>query len=178
MREHFNRIVDRIIRGLGTPTALAIAALTIIVWAITGPLFHFSDTWQLAINTGTTIVTFLMVFVIQNAQNRDAKAVHIKLDELITAIDGARNKLVMAELQTEEEQDREIERLTRVARRAAKQPTPETIADLADASDKAARTTGKAHATKRARAAVTKHKPPSAAASSAPRPRAVPKSAA
>ena len=85
----------------------------ILVWAITGPLFGFSDTWQLVINTGTTIVTFLMVFVIQNAQNRDAKAVHIKLDELLRAVEGASNRFVVAEHLTEEEQDgnREVDRL-------------------------------------------------------------------
>lgn len=79
---------------LGSPWAFVIALLIIVVWAATGPTFHYSDTWQLIINTGTTIVTFLMVFLIQNTQNRDAKAVHLKLDELIRALGGARNKLV------------------------------------------------------------------------------------
>jgi len=79
---------------LGSAWAFATAILIIIVWGITGPTFHFSDTWQLIINTGTTIVTFLMVFLIQNTQNRDAKAVHLKLDEIIRAIKGARNELV------------------------------------------------------------------------------------
>jgi low affinity Fe/Cu permease len=68
--------------------------LVIVVWLVTGPTFHFSDTWQLIINTATTVVTFLMVFLIQNTQNRDAKAVHLKLDELIRAVKGARNQLV------------------------------------------------------------------------------------
>jgi low affinity Fe/Cu permease len=79
---------------LGSAWAFAFALLIIVVWAITGPTFHYSDTWQLIINTGTTIVTFLMVFLIQNTQNRDAKAVHLKLDEIIRAVKGARNELV------------------------------------------------------------------------------------
>src|SRR5256714_8711754 len=79
---------------LGSAWAFVLALLIIAVWGITGPAFHYSDTWQLIINTGTTIVTFLMVFLIQNTQNRDAKAVHLKLDEIIRAIKGARNELV------------------------------------------------------------------------------------
>ena len=79
---------------LGSAWAFVIAIVIIVIWATTGPAFHYSDTWQLIINTGTTIVTFLMVFLIQNTQNRDAKAVHLKLDELIRALGGARNKLV------------------------------------------------------------------------------------
>jgi low affinity Fe/Cu permease len=79
---------------LGTAWAFVVALLVIVVWATTGPTFQYSDTWQLIINTGTTIVTFLMVFLIQNTQNRDAKAVHLKLDELIRALGPARNKLV------------------------------------------------------------------------------------
>ncbi len=79
---------------LGSAWAFVIAIFIIVIWAATGPTFHYSDTWQLIINTGTTIVTFLMVFLIQNTQNRDAKAVHLKLDELIRAVGGARNHLV------------------------------------------------------------------------------------
>lgn len=78
----------------GRPSAFLIAGAVILVWAATGPIFHFSDTWQLVINTGTTIVTFLMVFLIQNTQNRDSQAVHLKLDELIRAKKGARNSLL------------------------------------------------------------------------------------
>jgi low affinity Fe/Cu permease len=88
---------------LGSPWAFVIALLIIVVWAATGPTFHFSDTWQLIINTGTTIVTFLMVFIIQNTQNRDAKAVHLKLDEIIRAIKGARNELVDLEELSDED---------------------------------------------------------------------------
>ena len=79
---------------LGSAWAFAAAVLAILVWILTGPTFHFSDTWQLIINTTTTIITFLMVFLIQNTQNRDAKAVHLKLDEMIRALKGARNQLV------------------------------------------------------------------------------------
>ena len=79
---------------VGSPGAFLLAITVLVAWAVTGPLFGFSDTWQLVINTGTTIVTFLMVFLIQNTQNRDAKAMHLKLDELIRATRGARNALV------------------------------------------------------------------------------------
>jgi low affinity Fe/Cu permease len=88
---------------LGSAWAFAGAVLVIVVWLITGPTFHFSDTWQLIINTATTIITFLMVFLIQNTQNRDAKAVHLKLDELIRAIKDARNELVDLEDLSDEE---------------------------------------------------------------------------
>ena len=88
---------------LGSPWAFAGAIVIIVVWALTGPTFHFSDTWQLIINTGTTIVTFLMVFLIQNTQNRDAKAVHLKLDEIIRAVKGARNALVNLENLSDED---------------------------------------------------------------------------
>jgi low affinity Fe/Cu permease len=89
------RVFARATSGvLGSAWAFVLAILVIVIWAATGHTFHYSDTWQLIINTGTTIVTFLMVFLIQNTQNRDAKAVHLKLDELIRAMKGARNKLV------------------------------------------------------------------------------------
>jgi low affinity Fe/Cu permease len=89
--------------ALGSAWAFAGAVLVILVWVLTGPMFHFSDTWQLVINTATTIVTFLMVFLIQNTQNRDAKAVHLKLDELIRALKDARNELVDLEDLSDEE---------------------------------------------------------------------------
>jgi low affinity Fe/Cu permease len=88
---------------LGSAWAFASAAFVILVWIVTGPTFHFSDTWQLIINTATTIITFLMVFLIQNTQNRDAKAMHLKLDELIRAIQGARNQLVDLENLSDED---------------------------------------------------------------------------
>jgi low affinity Fe/Cu permease len=90
---------------LGSRWAFTLAGLVIVVWALTGPLFHFSDTWQLVINTGTTIVTFLMVFLIQNTQNRDARAINLKLDELIRAIDKARNHMINIESLSDMELD-------------------------------------------------------------------------
>ena len=89
--------------ALGSAWAFVGAVVVILVWILTGPMFHFSDTWQLVINTATTIITFLMVFLIQNTQNRDAKAVHLKLDELIRALKNARNELVDLENLSDEE---------------------------------------------------------------------------
>jgi len=94
------------------------AVLVIIAWIATGPIFHFSDTWQLVINTGTTIVTFLMVFLIQNTQNRDTAAIHLKLDELIRAMEGAHNALLDLEELAEEDLDRIRARYEELARRA------------------------------------------------------------
>jgi low affinity Fe/Cu permease len=87
----------------GTSTAFILAALVIVVWIVTGPLFKFSDTWQLVINTGTTIVTFLMVFLIQRSQNKDALAIHLKLNEIVAALEGASNRLIDVEDLTEAE---------------------------------------------------------------------------
>jgi low affinity Fe/Cu permease len=87
----------------GSSAAFGLAVLTIAIWGITGPLFGYSDTWQLVINTGTTIVTFLMVFLIQRAQNKDARAVHLKLNELVAALPGASNRLINVEDLTEDE---------------------------------------------------------------------------
>jgi len=90
-------------KATGTSMSFILALAVIIVWGLTGPLFHFSDTWQLVINTGTTIVTFLMVFLIQRAQNKDAQAIHIKLNEIVAALEGASNRLIDVEDLTEEE---------------------------------------------------------------------------
>ena len=103
----FGRLARAVAHAMGQPAAFGIAAATIILWALAGPIFGFSDTWQLVINTGTTIVTFLMVFLIQNTQNKDAEAMHIKLDELIRAIEQARNAL----LDLEELEERDLERI-------------------------------------------------------------------
>jgi low affinity Fe/Cu permease len=98
----FGEVANRTSLAAGRATTFIVAALVVIVWAITGPLFGFSDTWQLVINTGTTIVTFLMVFLIQNSQNRDSAAIQVKLDELIR-VSAARNSLVGIERLTDEE---------------------------------------------------------------------------
>jgi low affinity Fe/Cu permease len=103
LREPFRKLAHSTSEAVGSPWAFIIAVLVIVGWAITGPIYHFSDTWQLIINTGTTIVTFLMVFMIQNTQNRDAHAIHLKLDEIIRASKGARNQLMDLENCTEEE---------------------------------------------------------------------------
>lgn len=97
MNDLFRRLAERTSTLAGTPLAFLIAFAVIIVWLLTGPIFDFSDTWQLIINTGTTIITFLMVFLIQNAQNREAKAMQIKLDELIRSTLDARNSLINIE---------------------------------------------------------------------------------
>jgi low affinity Fe/Cu permease len=106
-RNTLGRILERFSRkateATGTSTAFMLACLVIIVWITTGPLFHFSDTWQLVINTGTTIVTFLMVFLIQRSQNKDALAIHLKLNEIVAALEGASNRLIDVEDLTEAE---------------------------------------------------------------------------
>jgi low affinity Fe/Cu permease len=104
--------------ALGSAWAFGGAVLIIFVWIVTGPMFHFSDTWQLVINTATTIVTFLMVFLIQNTQNRDAKAMHLKLDELICALKDARNELVDLEDLSDEELNKLEKQFQRMRKRA------------------------------------------------------------
>ena len=94
MRSTFTRIAAWIANAAGQPGTFITALAIIVVWAVTGPLFHYSDTWQLIINTGTTIITFLMVFLIQNSQNRDGAAMQAKLDELLRAVDKAREKFI------------------------------------------------------------------------------------
>lgn len=95
--DRFGKFAARSSHYLGSRWAFVVAIGVIVVWALSGPFFHYSDTWQLVINTGTTIVTFLMVFLIQNTQNRDARAIHLKLNELIHAVDKAKNKMIDVE---------------------------------------------------------------------------------
>jgi low affinity Fe/Cu permease len=109
MRKFFTAVATGTARHVGSPWSFLAALLIVVLWALSGPVFGFSDTWQLVINTGTTIVTFLMVFLIQNTQNRDAVALHLKLDELILAVKEAHNELIDAEHLDEEQ----LERLTR-----------------------------------------------------------------
>ena len=106
MIDWFEGAASKVATAAGRPKAFLLALLIVIVWAVSGPLFHWSDTWQLVINTGTTIVTFLMVFLIQNAQNRDGAAIQAKLDELIRAVGHARNEFIGIEHLTEMELDR------------------------------------------------------------------------
>lgn len=107
MGEFFHKISSKVSNWVGTPAAFIAALMLVLMWAMTGPIFNFSDTWQLVINTGTTIMTFLMVFLIQNTQNRDARAIHLKLDELIKGEKGARDSLV----DVEDVSDEELEKL-------------------------------------------------------------------
>ena len=102
-RARFEKISSAITRAVGTSTAFTIALLILILWAITGPVFHFSDTWQLVINTGTTIITFLMVFIIQQSQNKDSLALQLKLNELIASDEKASNRLIVVEDLTQSE---------------------------------------------------------------------------
>lgn len=114
MNELFRKFAHAVSNITGTPWIFISAVTVVVVWAITGPMFHFSDTWQLVINTGTTIITLLMVFLIQNTQNRDAKALHLKLDELIRGVQGARNGLVNLEELSDEKLEtlhKEFERI-------------------------------------------------------------------
>ena len=106
MNHVFSRFSRRIATWMAHPFAFSLALLAVILWAVSGPFFHYSESWQLVINTGTTIMTFLMVFLLQNIQNRDSRAVQLKLDELIRALTGARNELIDLENFTEEELER------------------------------------------------------------------------
>jgi low affinity Fe/Cu permease len=114
----FTRFAKWTAHASGRPVAFLLAAAIIVVWAVSGPLFHFSDTWQLVINTGTTIVTFLMVFLIQNTQNRDSEAIQVKLDEIIRAIGNAKNELLDLEELEEKDLDEIKETYVRMAEKA------------------------------------------------------------
>jgi low affinity Fe/Cu permease len=110
----FHVFATRAANWVGTKWAFLIAMLIIVLWLASGPLFHYSDTWQLIINTGTTVVTFLVVFLIQNTQNRDARAIHLKLDEIIKSIDQAHNEMIDIEHLSDEELQRLAEKYQKV----------------------------------------------------------------
>src|SRR4029079_15977825 len=117
-RSVFTRFAKWTARAAGRPSAFLLACLVIASWAVSGPLFHYSDTWQLSVNTGTTIVTFLMVFLIQSTQNRDAEATQVKLDELLRISEGAHNVLLDLEELEEHELDQIRARYQQIAERA------------------------------------------------------------
>jgi low affinity Fe/Cu permease len=114
MSDVFRKVAERAANAVGSPWAFVVAAVTIILWACTGPAFRYSDTWQLVINTGTTIVTFLMVFLIQNTQNREVRIVRLKLDELLRGVEGARTGFAELDKMSDQELEdaqKEFERL-------------------------------------------------------------------
>jgi low affinity Fe/Cu permease len=130
MKDVFHQFAAKTSAAAGSAWMFLAALLVIVIWAVSGPLFRFSDTWQLVINTGTTIITFLMVFLVQNTQNRDARALHLKLDELLRASRNARTGLVNLESLSDDQLDklqRQFERLQ--DRRAVKQETAEVVRD-------------------------------------------------
>ncbi|HZT07674.1 MAG TPA: low affinity iron permease family protein [Chloroflexota bacterium] len=118
MNERFREFAQFMAEATGSPGAFIFAVAVVVAWAVTGPVFAFSDTWQLVINTGTTIVTFLMVFMIQNSQNRDTRAMQLKLDELLRAVTGARTNLVNLEELTDEDLKRLQEQFEAIRARA------------------------------------------------------------
>jgi low affinity Fe/Cu permease len=120
LKELFHKIARRVSSAIGTPLAFVLALGSILLWAVSGPLFGYSDTWQLIINTATTVVTFLVVFLIQNTQNHDSRALHLKLDELLRAVKNARNSLV----DLEELPDEELAKLEAEFRRLRSQGEP------------------------------------------------------
>jgi len=139
-RSLFTRFAKTIAHATGQPLTFGFALLIIVAWGICGPIFHFSDTWQLVVNTGTTVITFLMVFLIQSTQNRDAEAVHIKLDELLRVLPGAHNVL----MNLEELEEHELERLRQVYVKLAEEArkgvdegrSDEGVPDIEDLADK------------------------------------------
>ena len=130
MRKFFNVCATKTSTAAGQPLTFIIAIAVILIWAISGPIFHYSDTWQLVINTGTTIVTFLMVFLIQNSQNRDAAAMQAKLDELLRAVDKAREQFIGIEHLTDQQIELVRSALERYAKeQSGKQKTAEDTVD-------------------------------------------------
>ena len=127
------RVALRVTDWAGSSWAFGVAVATILVWAIVGPIFHYSDTWQLVINTGTTIVTFLMVFLLQRAQNKDSRAIHVKLNEMLAGLEGASNRLINAEDLTEEEVRRLHDRFQQVAELATSDLRPNASHSIEEA---------------------------------------------
>jgi len=124
MNEFFHKIAHKTSEAVGSAWMFSVAVIIVLIWAITGPIFEYSQGWQLVINTGTTIVTFLMVFLIQNTENRDTKVIQLKLDELIRAVKSARNKLVDLEELSDAELEalqKEFERIQQKSRRLTRQ---------------------------------------------------------
>jgi low affinity Fe/Cu permease len=137
VNELFRRFSAATANVVGSPWSFIVACLVIVVWGFTGPLFDYSDTWQLVINTGTTIVTFLMVFLIQNTQNRDARAIHLKLDELIKGVEGARNRLVDLEDMDDDELERLQTEFERLRNREERKQVQHAVADAEHAKSDA-----------------------------------------
>lgn len=141
VREGFRFCAQGIANAAGSPWTFLIAVAAILGWAVSGPWFHYSNTWQLVINTATTIITFLMVFLIQNTQNRDTKAIHLKLDELLRGVQGARSTLISLENLSDDELEnlqKDFEklrgRLLKRERRASPEPTPTAPAQAPNAT--------------------------------------------
>lgn len=135
MREFFRRFAKAISAAIGSPYTFVIALALVGVWALLGPVFGFSDTWQLVINTSTTIITFLVVFMIQNTQNRDSKAIHLKLDELIRSVESARNGLIDSEDLSDKELDRLEGEFADIRKAAGRVPPASATPDIAKAGD-------------------------------------------
>jgi low affinity Fe/Cu permease len=141
MRDIFTVLATKASQIMGTPWAFLLATACIIAWAMTGPVFGFSDTWQLVINTGTTIITFLMVFLIQNTQNRDARAMHLKIDELISAGREARNEMINIEELSDEELEKIALRYQKLKEESEASETVQKVAE--EAATRAAEETAK-----------------------------------
>ncbi len=114
MRDFFRKAAERTAHAVGSPAAFLLALATIVIWGVTGPFFKYSDTWQLVINTSTTIITFLMVFLIQNTQNRETRIVALKLDELLRGVEGARTGLVQLDHMSDAELEAVQQEFTRM----------------------------------------------------------------
>jgi low affinity Fe/Cu permease len=142
LNESFRKFSMKAANALGSPWLFVINVVLIVVWLVSGPFFHFSDTWQLLVNTATTVFTYLAVFLIQNTQNRDAKAVHIKLDELISSVAGARNRLVDLEDLSDEELANLQDQFRRLRRRARQNKEDDLRAINGDIDDEILQNTG------------------------------------